>query len=31
MDYADQGKMSFLIEFSAACKKDLAARATAIR
>jgi hypothetical protein len=31
MDYARQGKMSFLIELSAACRKDLAARATAIQ
>jgi hypothetical protein len=26
-----QGELSFLVEFSAACRKDLAARATAIR
>ena len=31
MDHARQGKMSFLVEFSAACRKDLAARAAAIR
>ena len=31
MDHARQGKMSFLVEFSAACRRDLAARATAIR
>jgi hypothetical protein len=32
MDAArNQGKTSFLVEFSAACRKDLAARATAIR
>ena len=31
MDHAHQGKMSFLVEFSEACRKDLAARATAIR
>jgi hypothetical protein len=31
MDYAHQGGLSFLVEFSAACRKDLAARATAIR
>ena len=32
MDYArNQGKTNFLVEFSAACRKDLAARATAIR
>jgi hypothetical protein len=32
MDYARHlGKTSFLVEFSAACRKDLAARATAIR
>jgi len=31
METARQGKMSFLVEFSAACRKDLAARATAIR
>jgi hypothetical protein len=31
MDYAThQGKASFMVEFSAACRKDLAARATAI-
>ena len=31
MDYAThQGKTSFMVEFSAACRKDLAARATAI-
>ena len=30
MEYARQGKMSFL-EFSEACRKDLTARATAIR
>ena len=28
---ARQGKMSFLVEFSEACRKDLAARVTAIR
>ena len=32
MDYTrQQGQTSFLVEFSAACRKDLAARATAIR
>ena len=32
MDYArHQGQTSFMVEFSAACRKDLAARATAIR
>ena len=31
MDHARQGKMSFLVEFSEACRKDLAARTTAIR
>ena len=32
MDYGrDQGETNFLVEFSAACRKDLAARATAIR
>ncbi len=31
MDYAHQGGLSFLAEFSEACRKDLAARATAIR
>ena len=31
MDQARQGKMSFLVEFSEACRNDLAARATAIR
>ncbi len=31
MDHARQGKISFLVEFSEACRKDLAARATAIR
>jgi hypothetical protein len=32
MDYARiQGETNFLVEFSAACRKDLAARATAIR
>ena len=32
MDYArHQGQTNFLVEFSAACRKDLAARATAIR
>ncbi len=31
MDHARQGKISFLVEFSAACRRDLAARATAIR
>jgi hypothetical protein len=31
MEYARQGKMSFLVEFSETCRKDLAARATAIR
>jgi 3-oxoacyl-[acyl-carrier-protein] synthase III len=31
MEYAHQGKLSILIEFSEACRKDLAARATAIR
>jgi hypothetical protein len=31
MDHARQGKMSFLIEFGEACRKDLAARAAAIR
>ena len=28
---ARQGKMSFLVEFSEACRKDLVARITAIR
>jgi hypothetical protein len=31
MDQARQGKISFLVEFSEACRKDLAARATTIR
>jgi hypothetical protein len=32
MDYArDQGETNFMVEFSAACRRDLAARATAIR
>ena len=31
MDHARQGKISFLVEFGEACRKDLAARATAIR
>jgi hypothetical protein len=31
MDYAHQGGFGFLAEFSEACRKDLAARATAIR
>ena len=31
MENAHQGKMNFLIEFSEACRKDLAARATTIR
>ena len=32
MDYArHQGETNFMVEFSAACRKDLAARATAIR
>ena len=32
MDYArHQGQKNFMVEFSAACRKDLAARATAIR
>lgn len=31
VDYAHQGGLSFLEEFSEACRKDLAARATAIR
>ena len=32
MDYAThQGKVSFMVQFSAACRRDLAARATAIR
>jgi hypothetical protein len=32
MDYVrHHGETSFLVEFSAACRKDLAARATAIR
>jgi hypothetical protein len=31
MDQARQGKISFLVEFSEACRKDLAARATAVR
>ena len=32
MDYARrQGQKNFMVEFSAACRKDLAARATAIR
>ena len=31
MDYAHQGRMSFLVEFSEACRKDLAARAAAIQ
>jgi hypothetical protein len=32
MDYArHQGPTNFIVEFSAACRKDLAARATAIR
>ena len=32
MDYAThQGRTSFMVEFSAACRKDLAARATAFR
>ena len=30
-DYAHQGGLNFLTEFSEACRKDLAARATAIR
>ena len=31
MDHARQGKMSLLVEFGEACRKDLAARTTAIR
>ena len=31
MDHARQGKISFLAEFSEACRRDLAARATAFR
>jgi hypothetical protein len=31
MENARQGKISFLVEFSEACRKDLAARATTIR
>ena len=31
MDQARQGKMSLLVEFGEACRKDLAARATAVR
>ena len=31
MDQARQGKMSLLVEFGEACRKDLAARTTAIR
>jgi hypothetical protein len=31
MDYAHQGGLSFLVQFSEACRKDLATRATAIR
>jgi hypothetical protein len=31
MDQARQGKISFLVEFGTACRKDLAARTTAIR
>ena len=31
MEYGRQGKMSFLVEFSEACRNDLTARATAIR
>ena len=31
MEYADKGGMDFLIQFSEACRTDLAARATAIR
>ncbi len=31
MDYAHQGGLSFLTQFSEACRKDLATRATAIR
>jgi hypothetical protein len=32
MDYArHQGQTNFLVEFSAACRRDLAARAPAIR
>jgi hypothetical protein len=30
MNYAHQGKLNFLVEFSEACRKDLAARATAV-
>jgi hypothetical protein len=30
-DYAHQGGLNFLVEFSEACRKDLAARTTAIR
>jgi hypothetical protein len=31
LDYAHQGGLSVMVEFSEACRKDLAARATAIR
>ena len=31
MEHARQGKMSFLVEFSAACRRDITARTTAIR
>jgi hypothetical protein len=31
MDDAHQGRLNFLVEFSEACRRDLAARATAIR
>ena len=32
MDYArHQGQTNFMVEFSAACRRDLAARATTIR
>jgi hypothetical protein len=31
MDYASKGGLGFLVEYSEACRKDLAARATAIR
>ena len=30
-NYAHQGKLNFLVEFSEACRKDLATRATTIR
>ena len=30
MNYAHQGKLNFLVEFSEACRKDLTARATAV-